>query len=153
MVAASRQQLPTRICVACRERRPVDELVRLVALSDRVVPDLRRVLTGRGAHLCPSRGCLDRAVKRKSFKRALRAHVRVEPLELRAALAEAFASEVQRVEGASRIGRVDQERTTWFAKALREFTLGDPGAMNRGLASRGATPAPDDDAQWRSENA
>lgn len=37
-----------------------------------VVPDLEGAAPGRGAHLHPTPGCYDLAVRRKAFSRALR---------------------------------------------------------------------------------
>jgi predicted RNA-binding protein YlxR (DUF448 family) len=64
-----------RTCIGCRERAEKSTLVRVVAAGDppsTVVldPDGRR--PGRGAHLHPDPGCLDLAVRRKAFGRALR---------------------------------------------------------------------------------
>lgn len=50
-----------RSCVACRARRPPEDLLRLVLVSrHRLEPDLRRALPGRGAWLCPTAACLGR---------------------------------------------------------------------------------------------
>ena len=153
MTGANPQSGPARTCVACRERRPADQLVRLVAQGDRVVPDLRRMRSGRGAHLCPSMACLGRAVKRRSFRRAFRAQVCVDPVELREALVRAFEAEAQRVDASSRIRQADEVRGPWLAKALREFTLTRAGAMNRGPASGGPSSSSEDGAKGRTENA
>ena len=52
---------PLRSCVACRTRRPPDELIRLALVSrGRLCPDLRRALPGRGAWVCPSADCIGR---------------------------------------------------------------------------------------------
>lgn len=68
---------PVRTCVGCRERATKDELLRLVVGSDShghpaVVPDPGGGAAGRGAHLHPTTACLDLAVRRKAFARALR---------------------------------------------------------------------------------
>lgn len=80
---------PTRACAACRQRRPVTELIRFVAEGSRVVPDLRRVRGGRGVHLCPAAACIDLAIKKRALPRVLRQPVHVESTELRAAVAVA----------------------------------------------------------------
>jgi hypothetical protein len=43
-----------------------------VARDGSLVPDVGRVLPGRGAHLHPTVTCLDLAERRKAFPRALR---------------------------------------------------------------------------------
>jgi predicted RNA-binding protein YlxR (DUF448 family) len=59
--------------VGCRERAAKTELLRIVAIEDECVPDLRGTLPGRGAYVHPALVCLDLAVRRRAFVRALRA--------------------------------------------------------------------------------
>lgn len=63
---------PVRTCVGCRRRAPAGELVRVVARDGAAVPDVRRVLPGRGAHLHPDPACLEQAERRRALPRALR---------------------------------------------------------------------------------
>ena len=63
--------------MGCRRRATKDELLRLVVGSDphghpAVVPDPGGGAAGRGAHLHPTTACLDLAVRKKAFARALR---------------------------------------------------------------------------------
>jgi uncharacterized protein len=65
-----------RTCVGCRQRAAKSELLRVVA-SDRgagleVVPDPAGRAPGRGAHLQPTTACLDLAIRRRAFPRALK---------------------------------------------------------------------------------
>ncbi len=59
------------MCIACRESRPKKELVRVVAANGALSADETGKAHGRGAYLCPSIDCLDRARKTKAFDRAL----------------------------------------------------------------------------------
>ncbi|MEW2417094.1 YlxR family protein [Streptomyces sp. NPDC046866] len=63
---------PERTCVGCRERAAKSELLRIVAVGDECVPDPRGTLPGRGAYVHPAAVCLDKAVRRRAFPRALR---------------------------------------------------------------------------------
>jgi uncharacterized protein len=67
---------PTRTCVGCRTRAPASELLRFVVAGAgdhlRLVPDPRRRLPGRGAHLHPDPACFALAERRRAFGRALR---------------------------------------------------------------------------------
>ena len=67
---------PVRTCVGCRERAAKADLLRVVVSSDtdppRVVPDPTNRRPGRGASLHPRQACLDLAVRRRAFARALR---------------------------------------------------------------------------------
>ncbi len=73
--ARSRSQ-PVRTCVGCRERASKSELIRVVAVEGStscvLTPDLEGSSGGRGANLHPTVVCLDLAVRRKAFGRALR---------------------------------------------------------------------------------
>jgi predicted RNA-binding protein YlxR (DUF448 family) len=66
-----------RTCVGCRRRTAKAELVRVVATDSGaglvLVPDPRGRAPGRGAHLHPTRDCLELALRRRAFTRALRA--------------------------------------------------------------------------------
>ncbi|AWE52737.1 YlxR family protein [Streptomyces nigra] len=64
---------PERTCVGCRERAAKADLLRIVAIEDECVPDPRGTLPGRGAYVHPALICLDQAVRRRAFTRALRA--------------------------------------------------------------------------------
>jgi predicted RNA-binding protein YlxR (DUF448 family) len=71
---------PVRTCIGCRERAQKFELLRVVAGAGAdgqpaVRPDPDGRAPGRGAHLHPTTECLDRAVRRRAFNRALRVTV------------------------------------------------------------------------------
>jgi predicted RNA-binding protein YlxR (DUF448 family) len=69
-----------RLCVATREVKPIDALIRFVVGPDQaVVPDLKRKLPGRGAWVTARRDVLATAVKRGAFARAFRADVKAAP--------------------------------------------------------------------------
>jgi predicted RNA-binding protein YlxR (DUF448 family) len=70
---------PTRTCVGCRERAPAGLLLRVVVRAGALVPDPERRLPGRGAHLHPTRACLDAAQRRRAFARALRVTAAPDP--------------------------------------------------------------------------
>ncbi|BDG02030.1 YlxR family protein [Anaeromyxobacter oryzae] len=62
---------PIRTCVGCGGKAAQAELVRVVAAGSRVVVDRARS-GGRGAWLHAAAPCIERAVKRRAFGRALR---------------------------------------------------------------------------------
>jgi len=73
-IAAPRE----RLCIATRQVRPVEELMRFVAGPDgAVVPDLKRRLPGRGVWITARRHLVEEAVRRRIFGRGLKADVRV----------------------------------------------------------------------------
>lgn len=67
---------PQRSCLGCGDTRNKEDLLRFVLGPDgALTPDLRSRLPGRGAYICPTRSCLDAAIRKKrfaaSFKTAL----------------------------------------------------------------------------------
>lgn len=69
--------VPIRTCVGCRARAEAPSLVRVAwdESVNRLAVDSRRRLGGRGAWLHPKADCLEMAVRRKAFGRALRRRV------------------------------------------------------------------------------
>ena len=91
---------PQRTCVGCRRSVPATELLRVVAAPDSsgeagsrlaasltVVPDPRRRAAGRGAWVHPDPRCVENAVRRRAFARALHVPGPVDPAPVRAYLA------------------------------------------------------------------
>ncbi|MFF4274652.1 YlxR family protein [Streptomyces sp. NPDC001536] len=74
---------PERTCVGCRQRAAKTDLLRTVAIKDACVPDPRGTLPGRGAYVHPALVCLDQAVRRRAFTRALRAPGALDVMALR----------------------------------------------------------------------
>ncbi|MFJ2542059.1 YlxR family protein [Microbacterium sp. NPDC087589] len=64
---------PVRTCVGCRTRAPRATLLRVVSQDDVLIIDERSVLPGRGAWVHPTPECMDAALRRRAFGRALRA--------------------------------------------------------------------------------
>ncbi|HWS52146.1 MAG TPA: YlxR family protein [Microbacterium sp.] len=63
---------PVRTCVGCRTRAPRSALLRVVSQNDVLILDERAVLPGRGAWVHPTQECMDAALRRRAFGRALR---------------------------------------------------------------------------------
>ncbi|WP_372984734.1 YlxR family protein [Microbacterium sp.] len=63
---------PVRTCVGCRTRAPRAALLRVVSQNDILILDERAVLPGRGAWIHPTPECVDAALRRRAFGRALR---------------------------------------------------------------------------------
>ena len=91
-VGASAPAHPVRTCIGCRQRALDSDLLRVVtggtgtagsteAVSVR--PDPRRRASGRGAWVHPDLACVDLAIRRRAFGRALRATVPMDPAPVR----------------------------------------------------------------------
>jgi len=72
---ATAEKGPQRTCVACRENKPQEQLVRYVVAPDgTLVVDYRQRLPGRGAYTCCDSNCLRTAIEKKQFQRSFRGH-------------------------------------------------------------------------------
>ena len=66
------KKVPMRMCVACREMKPKKELLRVVRTPEgEIVADETGRKNGRGAYLCRSEACFNKAVKTRALDRAL----------------------------------------------------------------------------------
>ncbi|MBC9711744.1 YlxR family protein [Streptomyces sp. TRM66268-LWL] len=74
---------PERTCVGCRERAAKRDLLRTVLIEGACAPDPRGTLPGRGAYVHPALVCIDTAVRRRAFPRALRAEGPLDTAALR----------------------------------------------------------------------
>ncbi|WP_443726257.1 RNA-binding protein [Salinarimonas chemoclinalis] len=99
--------MPQRTCVATREVRAPEELIRFVAAPDgAVTPDLKGKLPGRGVWVSARREAVESAVKRRLFARGLKAAVTVRE-DLAAAIDAALVEDLrQGLALANKAGRV-----------------------------------------------
>lgn len=75
---------PVRTCLGCRSRADKSTLLRVVAHEGEVVPDSSATLPGRGAWVHPTPECVEKAVARKAFGRALRVTTSLSTEQVRA---------------------------------------------------------------------
>ncbi|MBO5514336.1 MAG: YlxR family protein [Mogibacterium sp.] len=61
-----------RRCVACRESKPQEELMRFTLSEGHLSADIQTKADGRGYYLCRKDDCINTAIKRKAFNRACR---------------------------------------------------------------------------------
>jgi uncharacterized protein len=90
-----RKHIPLRTCVACREKRPKRELVRLVCTPEGSLEvDLRGKRAGRGAYVCRRPECWQAALQPQRLSRALKCQVSAEDTAaLEAQIASLFEAE------------------------------------------------------------
>ena len=72
----TKRKIPMRKCVGCGEMKPKKELIRVLRTEENeFVLDTTGKKNGRGAYLCMSKDCFEKAVKSKwlemSFKQAI----------------------------------------------------------------------------------
>ena len=68
------KKIPMRMCVACREMRAKKDLMRVVRTAEgELALDPSGKRSGRGAYLCRSAACVQKAIKTRALERALEA--------------------------------------------------------------------------------
>lgn len=76
------RKIPMRTCIGCREQKPKKELIRVVRNKEnQIFIDLTGKANGRGAYLCRSKDCLDKAIKCKALNRAFSTEIDKETYE------------------------------------------------------------------------
>lgn len=71
-----------RKCVGCGEMKPKKELLRILRTEDEgIVLDTTGKKNGRGAYICYSRDCFQKAVKNKGLERSFKQVVPAEVYE------------------------------------------------------------------------
>lgn len=70
------KKIPMRMCNGCMEMKPKKELIRVVKSPEgEVSVDLTGKKSGRGAYVCKSIECLEKAVKAKRLNRNLETNI------------------------------------------------------------------------------
>ena len=66
------RKIPMRMCVGCREMQEKRSLLRIVKSPEGMISfDRVGKAPGRGAYICKSKECLDKAVRQRQLERAL----------------------------------------------------------------------------------
>ena len=70
------RKIPMRMCVGCREMKEKRSLLRVVKSPEGAISfDRVGKAPGRGAYVCKSKACLERAVKARQLERALETRI------------------------------------------------------------------------------
>jgi predicted RNA-binding protein YlxR (DUF448 family) len=73
------KKIPMRMCLGCQAMKPKKELIRIVKNQDGDISvDLIGKKPGRGAYICNSTECLEKAKKAKRLERAFEAPIKEE---------------------------------------------------------------------------
>lgn len=76
------KKVPLRMCVGCQQMKPKKELIRIVRTpEEKVEIDPTGKRSGRGAYICPDKGCLEKAIKGKRLEKALQRPLATEVVE------------------------------------------------------------------------
>jgi uncharacterized protein len=97
--AVAPRRVPNRTCVACRTTRPKRDLARIVRTpSGDVTFDESGRAAGRGAYVCRTSECLDKAITKGALGRALKTPLSA---DARTALGEGLTN-LKMIEGGAR---------------------------------------------------
>lgn len=70
------KKIPLRKCLGCSEGKPKRELIRIVKNKDgEIFVDLTGKANGRGAYICKTSDCLEKAIKTKRLNKALEVEI------------------------------------------------------------------------------
>ena len=70
---ATTRKIPSRQCTGCGEMKDKRKMIRVLKTSEgEIVIDKTGKKNGRGAYLCPSKECFEKAVKNKGLERSLK---------------------------------------------------------------------------------
>ena len=70
------RKIPMRMCVGCREMKEKRSLMRVVKSPEGAISfDRVGKAPGRGAYVCKSKECFEKAVKQRQLERALETHI------------------------------------------------------------------------------
>lgn len=65
------KKIPQRMCIGCQTMKPKKELIRVVKNAEgNIKVDLTGKSPGRGAYICKSSECLEKAIKQKRLEKA-----------------------------------------------------------------------------------
>ena len=64
-----------RKCVACREHKQQNEMLRIARINENFLIDEKNNMNGRGAYVCRNKECISLAIKKKLLNRAFKMNV------------------------------------------------------------------------------
>ncbi len=78
-----KRRVPERTCIACKNKKPQHELLRVVLDPNNIAHvDYLNKLPGRGAYVCPTLHCIEKAARQGSFAKAFKQAITIHPEDL-----------------------------------------------------------------------
>jgi len=76
------KKIPSRLCVGCGEPKEKRNMIRIVKTADHEIRlDETGKMNGRGAYICKTAECLEKAVRSKGLERSLKTQIPPDILE------------------------------------------------------------------------
>ncbi len=83
------KKIPLRMCIACREMKPKNELIRIVRTpTGEFKLDTVGKIAGRGAYICDDKKCIELCLKKKILNKIFSSEI---PDEIYECLREEYA--------------------------------------------------------------
>lgn len=77
------KKIPMRQCCGCREMKSKKEMIRVIRTPEQeVCLDATGRKNGRGAYICPTMECLNKAIKNRGIERSLNVSIPKEVIDL-----------------------------------------------------------------------
>ena len=77
------KKIPMRQCCGCREMKTKKEMIRVLRTPEQeICLDATGRKNGRGAYICPSMECLNKAIKNRGIERSLNVSIPQEVIDL-----------------------------------------------------------------------
>ena len=77
------KKIPMRQCCGCREMKTKKEMIRVLRTPEQeICLDATGRKNGRGAYICPSMECLNKAIKNRGIERSLNVSIPKEVIDL-----------------------------------------------------------------------
>lgn len=73
--------MPLRQCICCGKRNSKTKMIRIVLDNNEIIPDISWNREGRGAYICKSDTCLNKAINIKILEKAFKKKLIHEHLE------------------------------------------------------------------------
>ena len=78
----STKKIPLRQCIGCGEMKSKKEMIRVLKTAEQdILIDATGRKNGRGAYICPSKECLNKAIKSKGLDRSFKMAISKEVYE------------------------------------------------------------------------
>ena len=72
----TKNKIPMRQCTGCREMKSKKEMIRVLKTSEgEILLDATGKKNGRGAYLCRSMDCLEKAIRSRGLERSLKVKI------------------------------------------------------------------------------
>lgn len=70
-----------RKCVACRQTRQQNEMLRIARINNEYIIDFDQKLDGRGAYVCKDQKCIDLTIKKRLLNKSFKTNLDVQIYE------------------------------------------------------------------------